>query len=136
MFYFVLFCFSNATVATIPKSSRPEWILGLYLTYLKFSEKSEKVWVTQSYPTLCNPMDFCPSGSSVHVILPRNSEVGCDALLQVSFQPRKWTRVSCIAGRFITIWDTSSALKMHYPIHIPQVSLVSHNPISIIQYVS
>ena len=32
----------------------------------------------------------------------KNTGVGCRALLQGSFQPRNWTRVSCITGRFFT----------------------------------
>ena len=37
----------------------------------------------QSHPTLCNPMDCSPPGSSVHGDSPgKNTEVGCHALLQ------------------------------------------------------
>ena len=39
--------------------------------------------VTQSYPTLCNPMDCSPPGSTVHGNSPgKNTGVGCHALLQ------------------------------------------------------
>ena len=39
--------------------------------------------VTQSCPTLCNPMDYSPPGSSVHGDSPgKNAGVGCRALLQ------------------------------------------------------
>ena len=39
--------------------------------------------VTQSCPTLCNPMDCSPPGSSVHGDSPgQNAGVGCHALLQ------------------------------------------------------
>ena len=42
--------------------------------------------VTQSYPTLCDPMDCSPPGSSVHGDSPgKNSGVGCHALLQGIF---------------------------------------------------
>ena len=42
--------------------------------------------VTQSCPTLCNPMDCSPSGSSVHGDSPgKNTGVGCHALLQGIF---------------------------------------------------
>ena len=37
-----------------------------------------KILVTQSYLTLCDPMDFSPRGSSVH----DKDEVGCHSLLQ------------------------------------------------------
>ena len=43
-------------------------------------------WVTQSCPTLCDPMDCSPPGSSVHGDSPgKNTGVGCHALLQVIF---------------------------------------------------
>ena len=47
-----------------------------------------------SYPTLCNPMDCSPPGSSVHGDSPgKNTRVGCHALLQgnlpnTGFEPR------------------------------------------------
>ena len=42
--------------------------------------------VTQSCPTLCNPMDYSPPGSSVHGDSPgNNTEVDCHALLQGIF---------------------------------------------------
>ena len=42
--------------------------------------------VTQSCPTLCNPMDCSPPGSSVHGDSPgKNTGVGCHALLQGIF---------------------------------------------------
>ena len=47
--------------------------------FLWVLEESElKILVTQSYPTLCDPMDFSPWGSSVH----DKDEVGCHSLLQ------------------------------------------------------
>ena len=42
--------------------------------------------VTQSCPTLCNPMDYSPSGFSVHEDSPgKNTGVGCHALFQGIF---------------------------------------------------
>ena len=39
-----------------------------------------------SCPTLCDPMDYSPPGSSVHADSPgKNTEVGCHALLQGIF---------------------------------------------------
>ena len=39
-----------------------------------------------SCPTLCDPMDYSPPGSSVHGDSPgKNTEVGCPALLQGIF---------------------------------------------------
>ena len=55
--------------------------------------------VAQSCPTLCNPMDCSPPGSSVHGIFPgRNMGVGCHFLFQGIFL----AHISCIAGRFFT----------------------------------
>ena len=61
--------------------------------------------------TLCNPMDCSLPGSSVHGILQTN-------ILQWVALPfsrwsswtRGWTQVSCIAGRFFTVWVTREAL--------------------------
>ena len=36
----------------------------------------------------------------------KNTWVGSHSLLQGSSWPRGWTRVSCIAGRFFTVWAT------------------------------
>ena len=59
--------------------------------------------VTQLCPTLCNPMDCRPPGSSVHGILQvRILEWGAIPFSRGSSQPRDRTGVSCIAGRFFT----------------------------------
>ena len=39
----------------------------------------------------------------------KNTGVGCHFLLQGSSQPRNWTWVSCIAGRFFTDWAMKEA---------------------------
>ena len=106
--------------------------------------------VAQWCPTLCNPMDCSPPGSSVLGDSPsKHTGVDCHALLQGIFptqgsnpnlphcrqilywlshqgsprtlewaaypssrgssQPRNWTGVSCIAGRFFTSWSTRKA---------------------------
>ena len=52
-------------------------------------------------------MDYSPPGSSVHGDAPgKNIGVGRHALLQGIFP----TQVSCIAGRFFTIWAPREAL--------------------------
>ena len=44
------------------------------------------VLVTQSFPTLCEPMNYSPPGSSVHEIFPgKDTGVGCHFLLQGIF---------------------------------------------------
>ena len=60
--------------------------------------------VAQSCPTLCNPMDCSPLGSSVHgVFQARILEQVAISFTRGSSQPRDWSQVSCIAGRFFTI---------------------------------
>ena len=62
-----------------------EWasnnIHKLYINYVLLY-----TWVVHSCPTLCNPMDCSPPGSSVQVNSPdKNSGVGCHSLLQRIF---------------------------------------------------
>ena len=57
----------------------------------------------QSCPTLHNPIDCSPPGSSVHGISQaRILEWVAISLCRGSSQPKDWTRVSCSAGRFFT----------------------------------
>jgi len=61
--------------------------------------------VTQLCLTVCDPMDCSPPGFSVHEDSPgKNTGVGCHTLLQGIFPTRDQTQVSCIVGRFFTIW--------------------------------
>ena len=67
--------------------------------------------VTQC-PTLCDPMDCSPPGSSVHEISQaRILEWVAISFSRGSSQPRDRTRVSCTAGRFFTDWATREALE-------------------------
>ena len=63
-----------------------------------------KVLVIQSCPTLCNSMDCNPPGSTVHGIL----QARILEWVAIPFS-RDRTQVSCIAGRFFTVWATSEA---------------------------
>ena len=70
-------------------------------------------YVSQSCPTLCDPMDCCPPGSSVHGILQvRVLEWVVISFSRGSSQPRDQTWVSCIAGRCFTLWATREALRV------------------------
>ena len=63
-----------------------------------------KVLVTQSCPTICDPMGYSPPGFFVHGILQVRIRKWVAIASSMGFsQPRDWTRVSCIAGRFFTI---------------------------------
>ena len=64
-----------------------------------------KVKVTQSCPTLCDPIDF-----TVHEILQaRILQWVAYPFSSGSSQPRNRTRVSCIAGGFFTNWTFREA---------------------------
>ena len=68
--------------------------------------------------TLWNPRDCSPPGFSVHGIL-QTRILGWVAVLfsRGSSWPRVWTWVSCIAGRFFTIWATREALTQQQKTH-------------------
>ena len=69
----------------------------------------------QSCPTLCDPMDCNLPGSSVHGILQaRILEWVAISFSRGSSQPRDRTCISCIAGRFFTIWATREAPEWQY----------------------
>ena len=59
---------------------------------------------------LYDPMDSSLPGSSVQRILrARTVELVAIPFSRGSSPPRDWTRVSCTAGRFLTIWATREA---------------------------
>ena len=67
--------------------------------------------VAQSCPTLCDPMDCSPLGSSVHGILQaRILEWVAISFSRGSSWPRDQTQASCIAGQFFTFWATKEVL--------------------------
>ena len=66
-----------------------------------------QVLVAQLCPTLCDPMGYSSPGSSVHEILQaRILEWVVISSSRGTTRPRDWTQVSCITGRFFTIWAT------------------------------
>ena len=75
-----------------------------------------KVLVTQSSPTLCDPKDCSPPGSSVHGILQARIVEWVIIPLSRGFsQPRDQSQVSHIAGRFFTVGatrETQNCIKM------------------------
>ena len=73
-----------------------------------------KIWVTQSYPTLCNAMDYSPPQPSVHgILLVRILEWVAIPFFRESSQSRNQTVASHIASRFLAVWAIS--LTHHYP---------------------
>ena len=71
----------------------------------------KSVLVSELCPTLCDPIDFRPPGSSVHGILQaRILERVAIPFSRGSSQPRHQTSVSFIAGIFFTSWATREDL--------------------------
>ena len=74
--------------------------------------KKVKLLLAQSCLTLWDPMNCSSPGSSVHGISQaRILEWIAIPFSRRSYQPRDQSRVSCIAGRFFTIWATREARK-------------------------
>ena len=79
-----------------------------YLHFLCILKKQELsftyvVEVTQLCPTLCDPTDYSPPGSSVHGILQaRILKWVAVPFSRGSSQPKDQTGVSCISGGFFT----------------------------------
>ena len=82
---------------------RPPW-LELIATFPRL------VLVSQLCLTLCDPVDCSSPGSSVHGIYQARILEGVAVpFSRVSSPPRVWTQISCITGRFLTIWATKEA---------------------------
>ena len=68
--------------------------------------------VAQSCPTLCDPVDCSPPGSSVHGILqPRILEWVAISFSRGYSRPRDRTQLSCMAGRCFYLWATTEAVR-------------------------
>ena len=79
-------------------------------SFMPFSQYSICVLVTQSRPTLCNPRDRSPPGSSVHGILQaRKLEWVAIPFSRGSSWPRNQTWVSYSAGKLFIVWATREA---------------------------
>ena len=80
--------------------------------YLIFNTFCEVKWseVAQSCPTLCDPMDCRPPGSSTHGIFQaRVLEWVAISFSRGSYRPRDQTQISHIAGRHFTVWTISES---------------------------
>ena len=89
-------------------------LLSAAFNYIIDTNMKTESWklVAQSCPTLCNPMDCSPPGSSVHGILQaRVLESVAISFSRGSSQPRDQIQVSCIPGRFFTIWANHKGCK-------------------------
>ena len=89
---------------SFPGLSCFSFFINLLLSEVKWNE------VAQSCPTLCDPVDCSPPGSSVHGILQaRILEWVAISFSRGSFWPRDQTQVSHIAGRCFNLWATREA---------------------------
>ena len=103
---------ANSSSHSIPPQS-PSLLMAtspLYVCECVSVSWKVKASVTQSCPTLCDPMDCSPPGSSVHRILQaRILEWVAIRFTRGSSWPRNRTWVSCIAGSFLTDWAMREA---------------------------
>ena len=87
--------------AVVPPRPRKAGLLG---PRKERKERKKEREVTQSCPTLCDPMDYSLPGSSVHGISQaRILQWVAIPFSKGSSQPRDRTQVSCIAGRRFTL---------------------------------
>ena len=97
-------------------------LVGKFFT----TEPWVKVLVAQSCPALRNPMDCSPPGSYVHgIVKARILEGVAIPFSRGTSQPRDPTQVSCIAGRFFTIWAMREALK-HFSNSFAEIEFTYH----------
>ena len=84
--------------------------------------------LAQARPTLCDPMDCSPPGSSVHGILQaRTLEWVAISFSRASSRPRNQTQASCIARGFFPIWATRETLSREDAFQILQDMAVFRN---------
>ena len=91
------------------------WSLSLSNPRIIVNEHSAMLClVTQLCPTLCDPMDCSPPGSSVQGILQARilERVAMPSSRGCSQARDQIQAFCCIAGRFFTIWATREAPKM------------------------
>ena len=83
-----------------------EWLTLTYLCTIIYIYMKMKV--AQSCPTFCDPMDCNLPGFSARLIIQAwILEWVAIPFSRGSFLPKDRTRISCISGRFFTIWATS-----------------------------
>ena len=114
-------CFPKSAVAwvlTVNQTHTVDFILILHFFFNFTKRWREECWVhsesdsevTQSCPTLCDPVDCNLPGSSVHGILQaRILEWVAISFSRGSSWPRDWTRVSHLAGKRFNLWATREA---------------------------
>ena len=105
LFFFLLECCGQPRFKLSRQQPCPRFQLSRQQT-CSMCRLKVKVKVTQSCPTLWNTMDYVVHG----ILQARILEWVACPFSSGSSQPMNWTRVSCIAGRFITYWAIREAL--------------------------
>ena len=102
-------------------------VLINYVYIMKEGKKESEV--AQSCPTLCDPVDCSPPGSSIHGILQaRILEWVAISFSRGSSRPRDRSQVSRIAGRRFNLWAIREAsIKTRKSGVWRASSLVNHN---------
>ena len=118
----LLFAWLLVIITTTPTpKQRPSSLVYQSSSPFRSLMKVKESEVTQSCPTLCDPMDCSLPGSSVHGIFQaRVLEWVAISFSRGSSQPRDWTQVSRIVGRRFTIWATRDAQIGGLAFHKPQ----------------
>ena len=105
----------------------------LYTTWISYAMLC---FVTQSCPTLCDPMDCSPPGSSVHGDSPgKSTRMGCHTLLQGTF-PMQGSKLGLPRHRWWILYHLSEppgkpkntgmdSLSLHQGIFLAQESALS-----------
>ena len=113
---FFIFQLSHSYMTTGKTIALTRWtFVGKVLSLLfnMFSESENEV--AQSCPTLCNPMDCSPPGSSVHgIVQARILEWVAISSSRRSPQLSDWTHISCIGRRILYHWATREAQLLSY----------------------
>ena len=85
-------------------------IMNLSWIIFMFEIENERVSCSVVGHSFVTPWTVAQPGSSVHgILLARILEWVAISSSRGSSQPRGWTLVSHIAGRFFTVWDTREA---------------------------
>ena len=108
---------SASAVRTHSKQLAPHGCGSSVGVPVSISSQSKWSEVTQSCPTLCDPMNCSLPCSSIRGILQtRILEWVAISFSRRSSQPRDWSWVSHIAGRCFTIWATREAHSQSKPV--------------------
>ena len=81
-------------------------LCSLPFFFFFLSNLTEKMLVTQLRPILCDPWTIAHQPIVHGIPQARILESAAIPYSRRSSQPRKWTCISCIAGKFFTVWAT------------------------------